>query len=52
LRLAKALRTSPEFWLNLQTRYEVEITKPKIEEDLETIEAKLISASISPSAAR
>jgi addiction module HigA family antidote len=43
LRLAKALGTTPEFWLNLQTRYEVEITKPKIGEDLETIEAKLIS---------
>jgi antitoxin HigA-1 len=44
LRLAKALGTTPEFWLNLQTRYEVEITKPKIKGDLETIEARLISA--------
>src|ERR1700679_1637002 len=43
-RLARALGTTPEFWLNLQTRYEVEITKPKIEKDLEAIEARLISA--------
>ena len=39
LRLAKALGTTPEFWLNLQTRYTVEITQPKIKRDLEKIEA-------------
>ena len=39
LRLAKALGTTPEFWLNLQARYAVEVTKPKIKRDLETIEA-------------
>ncbi|SDT17824.1 HigA family addiction module antitoxin [Bradyrhizobium canariense] len=38
LRLAKALGTTPEFWLNLQARYAVEVTKPKIKRDLETIE--------------
>lgn len=38
LRLAKALGTTPEFWLNLQARYAVEVTKPKIMRDLEAIE--------------
>src|ERR1700756_1114491 len=38
LRLAKALGTTPEFWLNLQARYAVEVTKPKIKAELEAIE--------------
>jgi addiction module HigA family antidote len=38
LRLAKAFGTTPEFWLNLQARYAVEVTKPKIMRDLDTIE--------------
>ena len=33
---AEARGTTPEFRLNPQTRCEVEIAKPKIEEDLET----------------
>lgn len=37
LRLSKALGTTPEFWLNLQTRYAIETTKPKIRDELETI---------------
>lgn len=27
LRLARLFRTSPEFWLNLQTRYDLELTR-------------------------
>jgi antitoxin HigA-1 len=45
LRLAKALGTTAEFWLNLQARYAVEITKPKISRDLETIEAAPVAAA-------
>jgi addiction module HigA family antidote len=45
LRLAKALGTTPEFWLNLQARYAVEITKPKISHDLETIEAVSVAVA-------
>jgi addiction module HigA family antidote len=45
LRLAKAFGTTPEFWLNLQARYAVEITRSKIGEELETIEATPIAAA-------
>jgi antitoxin HigA-1 len=45
LRLAKALGTTPEFWLNLQARYAVEVTKPKISRDLEMIEAAPIAVA-------
>jgi|SRR5580700_8176827 addiction module HigA family antidote len=37
LRLGKALGTTPEFWLNLQKRYELEQAQAAIGEDLEAI---------------
>jgi addiction module HigA family antidote len=37
LRLAKFFGTTAEFWLNLQNRYEMEITEPQIRADLEAI---------------
>ncbi len=37
LRLAKLFGTTPEFWLNLQTRYEVEMAALAIGEDLNHI---------------
>jgi addiction module HigA family antidote len=40
LRLAKFFGTTPEFWLNLQCRYEVETTKRQIAKDLDKIEAR------------
>ncbi len=39
LRLARCFDTSPEFWLNLRTRYEVETAAEQISDDLETIHA-------------
>jgi antitoxin HigA-1 len=44
LRLAKAFGTTPEFWLNLQSRYAVEVTKRKIGRDLEAIETAVAAA--------
>jgi len=38
LRLAKTLGTSPQFWLNLQTDYEVELAKSQIGNELSKIE--------------
>jgi antitoxin HigA-1 len=37
LRLAKLFDTTPEFWLNLQARYELETAAASIAEDLKTI---------------
>lgn len=37
LRLSAAFGTTPEFWLNLQSRYEVELAKAEIGDELETI---------------
>jgi antitoxin HigA-1 len=37
LRLSAAFGTTPEFWLNLQSRYEVEKAKTEIGDELETI---------------
>jgi len=34
LRLAKALGTSPEFWLNLQVHYDLEIATSETEEQI------------------
>jgi addiction module HigA family antidote len=39
LRLAKYFGTTPEFWMNLQSRYELEEARNEIGEDLEEIEA-------------
>jgi addiction module HigA family antidote len=37
LRLSRAFGTTPEFWLNLQSRYEVEKAREEIGPELETI---------------
>ena len=39
LRLAKYFGTTPEFWMNLQSRYELEQARNEIGKDLEEIEA-------------
>jgi antitoxin HigA-1 len=42
LRLARYFRTTPEFWINLQISYDLDIarpTLPKIERDVHPIEA-------------
>jgi hypothetical protein len=38
LRLSKYFGTTPEFWMNLQSRYELEEAIEEIGEDLEEIE--------------
>lgn len=38
LRLAKFFRTSPEFWMNLQSLYEVQVAKREIGKKIEKIE--------------
>ena len=38
LRLAKYFGTTPEFWMTLQTRYELEEARDEIGSDLEEIE--------------
>jgi addiction module HigA family antidote len=38
LRLSKYFGTTPEFWMNLQTRYELEDARAEIGDDLEEIE--------------
>src|ERR1700757_205966 len=38
LRLAKFFGTTPEFWMNLQTRYELEEAREEIGDDLKEIE--------------
>jgi addiction module HigA family antidote len=40
LRLAKSFGTTPEFWLNLQSRYEIEKTREEIGPELETISVR------------
>lgn len=37
LRLGKYFNTTPEFWMNLQTRFELEAAKQEIGDDLEEI---------------
>jgi addiction module HigA family antidote len=38
LRLAKVLRTTPVFWMNLQTRYEVEKAKAERAVEIDQLE--------------
>jgi addiction module HigA family antidote len=38
LRLSKVFGTTPEFWLNLQNKYEIETAAAEIADDLATIE--------------
>lgn len=40
LRLAKYFGTTPEFWMNLQNRYELEEAKEEIGTDLDEIQAR------------
>ena len=40
LRLAKFFGTKPEYWLNLQARYELETTAPEIGKDLAAIKTR------------
>lgn len=47
LRLAKVFGTTPEFWVNLQKRYEVETTRPSIAKELAHVE-KLVECPASP----
>ena len=35
LRLARFFRTTPEFWMNLQTHYDLEITRDKEQRKVE-----------------
>jgi len=44
LRLAKYFGTSPQFWLNLQTRYDLEIEKDKMGKKLK-VEVRTLSAA-------
>ena len=37
LRLGKALGTSPEFWINLQTRYDILVARAQIAKQLEAM---------------
>lgn len=37
LRLAKCFKTTPEFWLNMQTHYDVSIEAPAMVEELAAI---------------
>lgn len=39
LRLGKYFGTTPEFWMNLQAKYELDEAKAEIGEDLDEIEA-------------
>jgi addiction module HigA family antidote len=38
LRLAKFFKTSPEFWLNMQTSYDLKMQGPALEAELANIE--------------
>jgi antitoxin HigA-1 len=40
LRLAKFFGTTPEYWLNLQARYELETTGSEIRKELAAIKAR------------
>ncbi|MGB6998701.1 MAG: HigA family addiction module antitoxin [Pseudolabrys sp.] len=43
LRLSKYFGTTPEFWMNLQNRYELEAAREDIGEDLEEIETRVVA---------
>jgi antitoxin HigA-1 len=45
LRLGKYFGTSPEFWMNLQGRYELERARNEIGDDLEEIEPRQSEAA-------
>jgi len=45
LRLSRLLGTTPEFWLNLQSRYDVETAERQIHDDLASIEPLVLEAA-------
>jgi addiction module HigA family antidote len=45
LRIARFFRTSPEFWLGLQSQYDIDITMDKIGENLEREVKELAKAA-------
>jgi len=50
LRLAVYFRTTPEFWLNLQTRYDLKVSKrkllPEIEKNVRPLQAVSTTTSV------
>ena len=50
LRLARALKTSPQFWLNLQQTYDLRVAEKRAPIDVKPIEA-IASRKVTPSAA-
>jgi antitoxin HigA-1 len=50
LRLARALQTTPEFWMNLQQAYELRLAESELGDALRTIKplARVGAASIDP----
>lgn len=45
LRLAKFFGTTPEFWLNIQTRYDMETMRDALKEDLDNIHTYVYEAA-------
>lgn len=45
LRLAKVFGTTPDFWLTLQSKYEVEITQAEIASELKSIKPRELVAA-------
>jgi antitoxin HigA-1 len=45
LRLSEYFGTSPEFWMNLQTRFELERAREEIGSDLDEIETRASAAA-------
>ena len=44
-RLAKFFGTTPEFWLNIQTRYDMETMRDALKEDLDNIHTYVYEAA-------
>jgi addiction module HigA family antidote len=40
LRLARYFGTTPEFWLGIQARYDLEMLRQRLDEDIEAIEPR------------
>jgi addiction module HigA family antidote len=45
LRLAKALNTSPAFWMNMQARYDLEVAEDALSETIKKIEPIKVEAA-------
>src|SRR4029077_3162315 len=48
LRLSKYFGTTPESWMNLQNRYELEAAREEIGKDLEEIETRAVASPFGP----